>query len=318
MKRVFIAGGAGFIGSHLARAHHQRGDRVIIADNLITGRLENIQDLLVNGVAFLRGDVRHVLAELAMLDMAEKGDVDLIYHLASLASPKAYRKHPVETLEAGSVITDRLLNFAHFTGARFVFASSSEVYGDPPLGQRLSEDYRGNVNTYGDRACYDESKRFGEAVCWAYRDRVSAGIARIFNTYGPGMNPDDGRLVPTIMGQLLRGEPLTIEGDGRQTRSLCYIDDMVRGLMALADSDVSGPVNLGSVEECTVLGLVELMMSISGRPADRLEQLPRAPDDPSRRCPDIKRARVLLDWKPQISLEDGLRRTWQARLEAGR
>lgn len=316
MSTVLIVGGAGFLGSHLARAHRDIGDEVWISDTLISGRRANIEDLLSSGGSVhFREDGWRVPPDprtddgLWNLMDAPK----IIYHLASLASPVFYRRFPMETLDTGSALTIFLLQKAEQLGSRLVFASSSEVYGDPLISPQR-ETHRGNVSCFGPRAPYDESKRFGEAACYAYKDRVSVGIARIFNTYGPGMRRDDGRLVPSVLNRLACGLAPVIEGDGIQTRSLCYVDDMIRALMLLGDSSVTGPINLGATEErsvCDIVQLVQRLWSEAGGGERILAPLfeEGAPDDPALRRPDISRAGQTLGWVPRVSLEEGLRLT---------
>lgn len=302
--RVLITGGAGFIGSHLAEACLARGARVTILDNLSTGRPENVP--------------AGALDKFQIIDVADKRDMDIAYawkdaevvfHLAGLASPKAYRSNPLGALEASSVGLKNVLDGLALERARVVFASTSEVYGDPEVHPQ-PEEYRGNVACYGPRSQYDEGKRYGEALCGVYQGfGANIGIARIFNTFGQKMQRDDGRLVPTQIDRVLRGLPLRIEGDGMQTRSLCYIDDLVRGLMLLAESDVQEPVNLGNPTELTVEKICGMIAAMGDIPAD-VEYVDAAPHDPRRRCPDITRARTMLGWEPQVSVAEGLARTF--------
>lgn len=300
--RVLVTGGAGFIGSHLCEALLEDGFEVIAVDNLLTGRVENIQHLLAHPrFHFIQQDVT---------DGVEFG-VDAIYHLASPASPVGYRRYPIQTLLVNSLGTLRLLELARRSGARFLFASTSEVYGDP-LVHPQPEDYFGNVNPVGPRSCYDEGKRFGEALTMEFVREygVDARIARIFNTYGPRMDPDDGRVVPNFIVRALTGQPLEIFGDGLQTRSLCYVSDMVRGLRLVMERDqLAGTVfNLGNPDERTVLELAELVQRLMGRSVPLVFRPPR-PDDPVRRCPDITRAQTILGWEPRVSLEEGMGET---------
>ncbi|MDW8058950.1 MAG: SDR family oxidoreductase [Thermomicrobium sp.] len=297
--RVLVTGGAGFIGSHLCEALLAEGHEVVAVDNLLTGRLENIAHLLSHPrFRFFQQDVLEF----------ELMPVDAIYHLASPASPVGYRRYPIETLVVNSLGTLRLLEGAKEYGARFVFASTSEIYGDP-LVHPQTEEYFGNVNPVGPRSCYDEGKRFGEAATMEFVREygVDARIARIFNTYGPRMDPHDGRVVPNFIMRALLDEPLEIYGDGRQTRSLCFVSDMVAGLRLLMERDgLAGTVvNLGNPDERTVLDLAELIRRLTGSSAP-LVFLPPRPDDPGRRCPDIRRARELLGWEPLVPLEAGL------------
>ncbi len=297
--RVLVAGGAGFIGSHLCEALLADGYQVIVVDNLLTGRIENIAHLLDHPrFQFLQRDVADL----------EPIAVDAIYHLASPASPEGYRRYPIETLLVNSLGTLRLLEHARHSRARFLYASTSEVYGDP-LVHPQSEDYFGNVNPIGPRSCYDEGKRFGEALTMEFVREygIDARIARIFNTYGPRMDPADGRVVPNFIVRALTGETLEIYGDGLQTRSLCYVSDMVRGLRLLMERDgLAGTVvNLGNPDERTIRELAELIRELTGSTVPLTYGPPR-PDDPVRRCPDIRRARELLGWEPQVPLEVGL------------
>lgn len=300
--RVVVSGGAGFIGSHLAEDLLADGFEVIVVDNLLTGRLDNIAHLLTHPrFRFLEQDVATI----------ERLPADAIFHLASPASPVGYRRYPIETLLVNSLGTLRLLECARASGARFVYASTSEVYGDP-LVHPQSEDYFGNVNPVGPRSCYDEGKRFGEALTMEFVREygVDARIARIFNTYGPRMDPDDGRVVPNFIVRALTGEPLEIYGDGTQTRALCYVSDMVRGLRLLMERDglAGSIVNLGNPDERTILELAQLILRLTGSKVPLVYRPPR-PDDPTRRCPDIRRARELLGWEPVVSLEEGMTET---------
>jgi nucleoside-diphosphate-sugar epimerase len=300
--RVVVTGGAGFLGSHLCDALVERGDTVVCVDDLSTGRLEN--------VAHLRAAPRFTLVQSDVsrsLDVV--GHVDAVAHLASPASPADYHRMPLETLAVGSRGTEHGLELARRTRARFVLASTSEVYGDP-LVHPQHEGYSGNVDPTGPRSVYDEAKRFAEALTTAYGRScgVDVGIVRIFNTFGPRMRPHDGRVVSSFVTQALRGEPLTIHGDGSQTRSFCYVDDLVRGLVAMLDCAEAGPVNLGNPEERTVADLAELVLAMTGAPGP-LVHLPLPVDDPVRRRPVIDRARERLGWAPEVSTEEGLRRT---------
>jgi dTDP-glucose 4,6-dehydratase len=300
--RVLVTGGAGFLGSHLCEAVLARGDSLVCVDNLSTGRLENISHLVgAAGFEFIEADVTHGL-ELP-------GQFDAVAHLASPASPPAYLRLPLETLAVGSAGTDSALRLAHRDGARFVLASTSEVYGDPQVHPQ-PEDYWGNVNPIGPRSVYDEAKRFAEALTSAYRSArgVDTGIVRIFNTYGPRMSADDGRIVTNFVSQALTGQPLTIYGGGSQTRSFCYVDDLVRGILAMLSSNEPGPINLGNPEEFSVADFAQLVLKITGSPS-AIEYLPLPADDPGRRRPVITRAEQLLGWKPEIPVEDGVRRT---------
>ncbi|MBM3462440.1 MAG: SDR family oxidoreductase [Armatimonadetes bacterium] len=299
---VLISGGAGFVGSHLCDRFLFDGHRVTCVDNLLTGRAENIAALRSNS------QFRFVEQDIAEFSVpAEK--VDAVLHFASPASPPDYLRFPMETIRVGSLGTTRMLEIAHAHGARFVMASTSEIYGDP-LVHPQREDYWGNVNPIGVRSVYDETKRFSEMLTAAWhRERgTNSAILRIFNTYGPRMRPQDGRLIPNFIAQALRGEDLTVYGDGSQTRSFCFFSDLVDGIVRLTLSDEHRPVNLGNPAEFTVLELAEMVKKLTGA-ASRLVFHPLPSDDPARRRPDIGRARALLGWEPKISLEDGLRET---------
>ena len=300
--RVVVTGGAGFLGSHLCDAILARGDSAVCVDNLATGRPDNVAHLMDSpGFTFVEADVS--------LALDVPGPVHAVAHLASPASPPEYLRLPLETLAAGSRGTENALRLAHLHGARFVLASTSEVYGDPAVHPQ-SEDYWGNVNPVGPRSVYDEAKRFAEALTRAYQDTkgVNAGIIRIFNTYGPRMNAQDGRIVTNFITQALNGDPLTIYGDGSQTRSFCYVDDLIRGIVGMIDSAEAGPVNLGNPEEFTVTEFARLVLRLTGSDSP-VEHLPLPVDDPTRRCPVITRARQALGWQPQVRVEDGIRRT---------
>jgi dTDP-glucose 4,6-dehydratase len=279
-----------------------RGDSAVCVDNLATGRPDNVAHLMGQpGFTFVEADVS------SALDVA--GPVDAVAHLASPASPPDYLRLPLETLAVGSHGTENALRLAHRHGARFVLASTSEIYGDPAVHPQ-TEDYWGNVNPVGPRSVYDEAKRFGEALTRAYRETngVNAGIIRIFNTYGPRMSARDGRIVTNFITQALNGDPLTIYGDGSQTRSFCYVDDLIRGIMGMIDCAESGPVNLGNPEEFSVADFARLVLRVTGSDSP-VEHLPLPVDDPTRRCPAIARASQVLGWQPQIGVEDGVRRT---------
>lgn len=302
MKHIVVTGGAGFLGSHLCEALIARGDRVTCLDDLSSGRRENIDHLGASArFEFIETDVADTL------DVT--GDVDAVAHLASPASPAAYLCRPLETLAVGSRGTELALRLAHRNRARFVLASTSEVYGEP-LVHPQAESYWGNVNPIGPRSVYDEAKRFAEAQTMAYQRArsVNVGIVRIFNTYGPRLSPEDGRVVSNFVAQALSGEPLTIYGTGMQTRSFCYVDDLVRGLVAMVDTDVAGPVNLGNPDEVTILELARLVLRLTGSVSPVIfRELPT--DDPSRRRPDISLARNLLRWSPTTSLRRGIEQT---------
>ena len=311
--RAVITGGAGFLGTHLCHRLLAAGSEVVCVDNFLTSSPGNLYALRAEpGFTLHEADVAEGLA----ID----GDVDLIVHLASPASPADYQRHPLATLDAGSRGTRNALDLAARTGARFVLTSTSEVYGDPTVSPQ-TETYWGNVNPVGPRSVYDEAKRFAEAITAAYRraGQVNTGIVRVFNTYGPGMRPDDGRIVPTFACQALRGLPLTVTGDGSQTRSLCHVDDTVRGILAAAGNDLAGPVNIGNPDEATVLQIAERIIRLSGSRSG-IEHIPLPEDDPTVRCPDITLARNALGWQPEISWRKGLAETlawFSAQLDTG-
>ena len=300
MPTAVVTGGAGFLGSHLCDHLVSKGYRVVCIDNLDTGSLQNVEHLRGDEFLFINQDVT------LHLDIAEP--VDVVYHLAALASPIDYLRMPLHSLKVGSYGTHNALGLAKFKRARFLLASTSEVYGDPQVHPQ-PETYWGNVNPIGPRGVYDEAKRYSEAMAMAYHSQqgVDTSIARIFNTYGPRMRPSDGRAVPTFVRQALEGKPLTVFGDGTQTRSFCYVDDLIRGLVALAESGEHLPVNLGNPAEFTLNELAEVVLRITGSKSELVyEALPV--DDPQVRQPDITRARQLLGWEPEIQLEEGLRR----------
>ncbi len=304
--RVLITGGAGFIGSHLCDRLLAEGHEVIAMDNLITGSTRNIEHLA--GHDRFRF-VKHDVTEYIYVD----GHLDAILHLASLPSPVDYLEEPIKTLKVGALGTHKALGLARSHGARFLLASTSEVYGDP-LVHPQSEGYWGNVNPVGPRGVYDESKRFAEAMTMAYHRThgVETRIARIFNTYGPRMRLNDGRVVPNFIKQALLGEPLTVYGDGTRTRSFCFYTDLVEGLYRLLLSSEANPVNLGNPHEMTIVAFAEMILRLSGS-RSRLQFVnptdERTADDPNRRCPDISRATATLGWRPQVPVEEGLLRT---------
>lgn len=304
MPRTVITGGAGFLGSHLCDRFMEDGHEVVCVDNLITGRRENVAHLGSRaGFSFVEQDVSD------HIDIA--GPVDFILHFASPASPIDYARLPIQTLKVGSLGTHNALGVARKTGARFLLASTSEVYGDP-LKHPQGEDYWGNVNPIGLRGVYDEAKRFGEALTMAYHRShgMETRIARIFNTFGPRMRVDDGRAVATFLAQGIRREEITVFGDGGQTRSFCYVPDLVEGIVRLLHSDEPGPVNLGNPEEIPVLQLAEEIREITGGTSPITHKaLPE--DDPKVRRPDIGKARRLLDWEPKVARSDGLRKTYE-------
>lgn len=300
--KILVTGGAGFLGSHLCDVLVARGDVVVCVDDLSTGRVENIARLLdESAFELVQADVTRGL------DLA--GPFDAVAHLASPASPPQYLRRPLETLAAGSSGTENALRCAHRDDARFVLASTSEVYGDPRVHPQ-PEDYWGYVNPIGPRSVYDEAKRFAEALTSAHRTslEVDTGIVRIFNTYGPRMSADDGRIVSNFIGQALTGRPLTVYGDGSQTRSLCYVDDLVRGIVAMIDSAEPGPINLGNTEEYAVMALAELVLDVTGS-TSAIEHLPLPVDDPARRRPVIDRALARLSWQPEVGVREGIGRT---------
>ena len=300
MPTALVTGGAGFLGSHLCEALLTKGVRVVCVDNLDTGNLQNIEHIRDGGFVFLNHDVTH------HIELDE--DVDFVYHLASPASPIDYARLPLHTLKVGSYGTHNALGLAKFKRARFLLASTSEVYGDPLIHPQ-PESYWGNVNPIGPRGVYDEAKRYAEALTMAYHRQqgVDTSIVRIFNTYGPRMRSFDGRAVPTFVRQALADKPLTVFGDGSQTRSFCYVDDLVRGLILLAESGEHEPVNIGNPTEMTLLEMAQAVVKATGCSSEIVfEALPV--DDPQVRKPDITRARELLGWEPQIGLEEGLER----------
>jgi dTDP-glucose 4,6-dehydratase len=301
-KRAAVLGGAGFVGSHLCERLLEDGAAVVAVDNFLTGSEENLRGLRGRaGFEFLRQDI--------VEGLSVQGPLDYVFNLASPASPIDYAQLPLETLRVGSIGTENALKLAEATGAVFLQASTSEVYGDP-LVHPQHEGYYGNVNPIGPRAVYDEAKRYAEAITSAYaRARgVKTRIVRIFNTYGPRMRLNDGRVVPAFVGQALRGEDFTVFGDGTQTRSFCYVKDLVDGLVRLALSDVTDPVNIGNPREMTILQFAEAVRAAAGGGGKIIYQ-PLPQNDPKQRQPDITRARTLLGWEPRVPLEEGLRET---------
>jgi nucleoside-diphosphate-sugar epimerase len=301
MARIIVTGGSGFIGSHLCDAFLARGDEVVAVDNLSTGRLQNVTHLAEHpGFTFVRADVCD--------DIPVDGRVDGVLHFASPASPPEYLSVPLETLDVSSLGTRRALDLALANDARFLLASTSEVYGDPDVHPQ-SESYNGNVDPGAPRAVYDEAKRFAETLTATYRRLydLPTAIVRIFNTYGPRLRPADGRVVSNFLMQAIDGKPMTMYGTGMQTRSFCYVADEVRGIVALFDSDVSDPVNIGNPDELSMLELVDVVREVTSSSSEVVfEPLPVG--DPSRRRPDISRARRLLGWEPTVTLRDGLAR----------
>jgi UDP-glucuronate decarboxylase len=304
VSRVLVTGGAGFIGSHLCMRLLARGDEVICADNLLTGRLANLEHLVgARGFRFVHHDI---------IDPAEPAvfDVEQIYNLACPAAPRQYQRDPIRTIKTNTIGMLNVLDLARGNRARVVQASTSEVYGDPDVHPQR-EDYRGNVNSFGPRSCYDEGKRLAETLCYEYREQhgVSVRIARIFNTYGPRMAENDGRVVSGFIWQALRGQPLTVYGTGEQTRSFCYVDDLVEGLIRLMEVETpAGPINLGNPAEHTVMQLAEMILELTGVRA-RIVREPLPVDDPRRRRPDIALAERLLGWRPTTPPREGIGRT---------
>lgn len=301
-RRALVTGGAGFVGSHLCERLVAEGYEVVCVDNLVTGSAANVEHLLeCPGFEFVEADVTEPLEP--------SGGLDEVYHLASPASPADFEGLAIEILDVGSAGTRNALEIARENGARFLLASTSEVYGDP-LVHPQHEEYLGNVDPVSIRGVYDESKRFAEALTMGYHRRhgVETRIARIFNTYGPRMRPDDGRMVPNFVGQALAGEPLTVYGDGNQTRSVQYVDDLVEGLVLLMGSGERRPVNLGNSEEYTVEAVAGMISDLSGG-GSGMDYRPLPQGDPARRCPEISRAKESLGWEPRISAREGLERT---------
>src|SRR5690606_29397323 len=301
MKTIIVTGGAGFLGSHLCERLLARGDEVICVDNYFSGRKQNVQHLM-----------GHVRFELVRHDIVHPLyiEADQIYNLACPASPVAYQYNPIKTIKTSTLGMVNVLGLAKRCKARILHTSTSEVYGDPEVHPQR-EDYWGHVNPLGPRSCYDEGKRVAESLCMNYHlaHGVEVRIVRIFNTYGPRMDPNDGRVVSNFLMQALRGEPLTVYGDGSQTRSFCYVDDLIEGFIRMMQQDETiGPVNLGNPVENTMLELAEAVRTVTGSKSEiRFEPLPQ--DDPRRRCPDISRAKALLKWEPRVDLKTGLEKT---------
>lgn len=304
-KTILIAGGAGFLGSHLCDAYLEKGYRVVAIDNLSTGSKRNIAHLVnAKNFTFVKHDVcRNLPSKVTSLD------IDIIANLASPASPPHYQRLAIETLRVGSQGTENLLELAKLKKARFFQASTSEVYGDPEVHPQ-TESYKGSVNSYGPRSMYDEAKRYAEALIWVYKHQhsVDTSIVRIFNTYGPRMDPQDGRVVSNLIVQALAGKPLTIYGDGKQTRSFCYVSDLIAGFISLIESGEEGPINIGNPGEFTILELAQKVIGLTGS-SSTLTHKPLPGDDPLQRKPDITKAKKLLHWQPTVSLDDGLRLT---------
>jgi dTDP-glucose 4,6-dehydratase len=301
LPRALVTGAAGFIGSHLSEFLLDRGYSVVGMDNLATGDVANIEHLAGRDFVLVKHDVTNYVAI--------EGPLDYVFHFASPASPIDYLRLPIQTLKVGSLGTHNCLGLARAKGARLLLASTSETYGDP-LVHPQREDYWGNVNPIGPRGVYDEAKRFAEAITMAYHRAhgIPTRIVRIFNTYGPRMRLNDGRAIPAFLSQALRGEDVTVFGDGSQTRSLCYVSDLVEGIYRLMMSDYAEPVNIGNPAELTMRQLAETIVSLTGS-ASRIVERPLPVDDPKRRQPDITRARTLLGWEPTVSLAEGLPRT---------
>ncbi len=297
-RTILITGGAGFLGSHLTGDLLDAGDRVIVMDNLLTGDIRNVSRYVGRDFLFVKHDVTQYIAV--------DEPIDCVLHFASPASPLDYLQHPIHTLKVGALGTHKALGLALHHGARFLLASTSEVYGDPQVNPQ-DEGYWGHVNPIGPRGVYDEAKRFAEAMTMAYHRShgLSTRIVRIFNTYGPRMRLRDGRAIPNFITQALRDEPVTIYGDGTQTRSFTYVDDLVRGILALLNSDENEPVNLGNPEEVTIRAMAEAVLELTGA-SSRLVEEPLPVDDPKVRCPDITRAQRILAWEPTVTLREGL------------
>jgi dTDP-glucose 4,6-dehydratase len=301
-KRFLVTGGAGFLGSHLCERLLANGGSVVAVDNLITGQEKNLTHLAANSdFELINHDITHPLQF--------NNRLDGIFHMASPASPVDYGKYPIETLRAGALGADNILALAGRKDCRVLIASTSEVYGDP-LEHPQQESYWGNVNPIGPRGCYDESKRYQEALAMAYHrvHKTSVAIVRIFNTYGPRMRTDDGRVVPNFCVQALRDEPLTVYGHGRQTRSFCYVDDLVAGILKLFFSDYQEPVNIGNPQEHSILEFAQKIISLTGSKSSIVHH-PLPADDPKVRCPDISRAKQILGWTPSTSIDEGLAKT---------
>tara|TARA_Y100000310_G_scaffold228966_1_gene231308 strand:+ start:3459 stop:4391 length:933 start_codon:yes stop_codon:yes gene_type:complete len=302
MKTIVITGGAGFIGSHLCKFLLEKNFNVISVDNLVTGNLNNIEELRNNDkFKFIHHDISN--------HIAINEDVDMVLHFASPASPVDYQKIPIQTLKVGSLGTHNTLGLALSKKAKYLLASTSEIYGDPKVSPQ-PESYWGNVNPIGPRGCYDESKRFAEAITMAYHTihKLDTKIVRIFNTYGPKMRKHDGRVVPNFINQVINGKPITIYGDGKQTRSFCFISDLIEGIYKLMLSSLNQPINLGNSDEHSILEFADIIKKLTNNDSKIIfEDLPI--DDPQVRCPDISNAKKLLDWEPKTTLNDGLKTT---------
>jgi len=302
MARIVVLGASGFLGSHLCDYLIARGDEVVGIDDLSSSTGANLRALESESrFTFVKGDITQ--------DIAVDGEVDAVLNFASPASPPRYLEMPIHTLRTGSQGTENALQFALERNARFIMASTSEVYGDPTVTPQ-PETYWGNVNSIGERSCYDEAKRYAEALCMAYKRQhdVDLGIVRIFNTYGPRLDPNDGRVVSNFVCQAIQGQDLTVYGDGSQTRSFCFVDDEIRGIIALLDSDECGPINIGNPVEFTMLELAEIVLELTGS-SSKVVHRPLPSDDPMQRCPDITKAKELLGWEPKVNLREGLAHT---------
>jgi len=302
MRKILITGGAGFIGSHLCERFVKKGLYVICVDNLITGKVKNIKELLDNKkFKFIKHDISKPIKV--------KDKLDYVLHFASPASPVDYLNHPIETLKVGSIGTLNTLELARSNKAKYMLASTSEIYGDPLIHPQ-PETYWGNVNSVGPRSVYDEAKRFAEALTMSYRreHKIDTRIIRIFNTYGPRMRKDDGRAIPNFISQTLRNKPLTVYGSGSQTRSFCYIDDLVKGILKVAPSNIHEPINLGNPNEMSIMQLARTIIKLS-KSKSKIVFKPLPKDDPKRRRPDITKAKRLLSWQPKIKLDVGLKET---------
>jgi dTDP-glucose 4,6-dehydratase len=302
MSRIVVLGAAGFLGSHLCDELINRGDEVIGIDDLSSSSGKNLEQLeSSSGFRFIKGDIADGMPKIS--------NVDAVLNFASPASPPRYLAAPIQTLRTGSLGTENALRFALENDARFVMASTSEIYGDPSVTPQ-GESYWGNVNSIGERSCYDEAKRYAEALCMAYwrEHKANIGIIRIFNTYGPRLDPLDGRVVSNFVCQAIQGHDLTVYGDGSQTRSFCYVDDEIGGILAMLDSDERGPINIGNPVEFTMLELADLVLELTNSKSQVVYR-PLPSDDPLQRCPDITQAQNLLNWSPAIDLREGLART---------
>jgi dTDP-glucose 4,6-dehydratase len=302
MSRVVVLGAAGFLGSHLCDELINRGDEVVGIDDLSSSSGNNLDQLKSNsGFTFIKGDIADGIPKI--------GQVDAVLNFASPASPPRYLAMPIQTLRTGSLGTENALKFALENDARFIMASTSEIYGDPAITPQV-ESYWGNVNSIGERSCYDEAKRYAEALCMAYwrEHDANIGIIRIFNTYGPRLDPMDGRVVSNFVCQSIQGHDLTVYGDGSQTRSFCYVDDEIRGILAMLDSNERGPINIGNPVEFTMLELADIVLELTNSKSQVVYK-PLPSDDPLQRCPDITQAQNLLNWSPTVELREGLGRT---------